>query len=563
MTSHSRLSYSYTCPPKPFSYTTLPRVVAENAQSHPDQEIFILRRPDGSRTQLTNTELYNQGTQLARYIVSTGIQKGDRIALMGPNTLEMVVGHVGILSAGAVVLNINSEKTNASDVHDIFESADIKFVIVDSGEHDELLPATKALLQHSDILSDYSKEEGKIEVLFLRAVDLEGFHHTVTLKDIYAMNLNGIHLPNTFPEDSAVIFTTSGSTGKSKMVVHTHYSLACCPFSWIPDVDYESIDYNDRPFSWVGGTPVFHILMRRSRVFIDAFLTINGKNTDFLWRVIKEERCTDALLFPYVIRDLLDLPQRSTEDGYRLNHVVTGGQMIDSLCTKIMESFSRHLVVVYGCTELLGLNMYGPLVKGETLMPGEVGRPYPGVEVRIVDEEENPIGLDAIGKVQARGPCILKEYFGSKQLTANAFAPGSWFRTGDIGKISCNGSLVITGREKDVISRGGRKIYPVMLEDLIKQMSCIKYVCAVPVPDRRLIEEVCVCFVSSDRTELKEKDVKMFCEKTLFARSTLDGLGVLPAFYVKFEEFPSLSNGKPDKRAIRNEAIRRLHLSVE
>ncbi|XP_060068004.1 uncharacterized protein LOC132548199 [Ylistrum balloti] len=561
MTSYSRLSYLYTSPPKPFNYTTVPRVVEENSKSHPDQEIFILRRLDGSRASLTNTSLHNQASQLARYLVSTGIQKGDRVALIGPNTLDMVIAYAGILCAGAVVLNINIDTKTAKDAHEILRLTDTKLVIADSGEQNELFPAVKVMLQHPSIQRDNEKVRDKIKVLLLRIIDLDGFYHTETLENVAAIDLTQMMLPDTSPEEPAVIFTTSGSTGKPKMVVHTHYNMACYPFSWIPDVEYEIIDYNDRPFSWIGGSPVFHMLLRRTRVLMDAFATINGKNTEFLWKIMKEERCTDALLFPYIIRDLLDLPLCNTEDGYRLNHISTGGQIIDSLYTKIMERFSQHLVIVYGCTEAMAANMYGPLSRGDTLIPGEVGQPYPGVEVRIVDEKDHPVPLDTIGMVQLRGPYSTKEYFGNQLLTANSFSYGSWFKTGDIGKISCDRSLIIIGREKDVISRGGRKIYPGLLEDLVKQIPAIKYVCVVPVPDKRLYEEICICFVSM--SELTTEEVKDFCTKTLFAEGTLDGLGVMPAYFLKFEKFPSLSNGKPDKKAIRSEAISRLNISTD
>ncbi|OWF56071.1 uncharacterized protein LOC110452055 [Mizuhopecten yessoensis] len=562
MASQSRLSYLYSCPAKPFNYTTLPRVVKDNSKTHPDQEIFVIRRLDGSRSSLTNTSLYHQSSQLAKYLASIGIQKGDRVALIGPNTLEMVVGYVGIMCAGAVVLNVNIDMTTDQNAHETFRLTGTKLVVVDSGEKAELLPAIKAMLQHSNFQNDQEQGKEHINVAMLRTANLDGYQDVPTFKSIAAKDLSHIALPETFPEEPAVIFTTSGSTGKPKMVVHTHNNLACSPFSWIPDVDYESIDYNDRPFSWIGGTPVFHILLRRSRIFMNSALTINGKNTDFLWKVMKEERCSDALLFPYIIRDLLDLSQKNTDDGYRLNHVATGGQMIDSLYAKIMDKFCNHLVIVYGCTEIMATNMFGPLVKGDTLISGEVGRPYPGVEVRIVDEQELPVLKGTVGKVQLRGPSSMREYYGDQQLTANSFATGAWFRTGDIGKISCNDSLVIIGREKDVISRGGRKIYPGMLEDLIKHIPFIKYVCVVPVPDRRLYEEICVCFMRSDASEMTKEDVKKFCEEHLYADGTVDGIGVMPAYYVQFEEFPLLSNGKPDKGAIRDEAVNRLHLSL-
>lgn len=555
----SDLSYLHTRPVKSYHYTTLPRTVEERARLHPDREICVMRRPDGSRSSLTNAGLYNQACQLARHLVSLGIRKGDLVALTGPNTIEMVVGYVGVICAGAVVLNISIDmKTDLSLIQDMLETTRTKCIIADCGENNALHPAVKALLGQCLVQADQTKRD----VVFLRPVDMEGFQNVDTLQTILTKTFSGVDLPDIYPEDSALIFTTSGSTGKPKLALHTHFTLACYPFSWSPEVDYEITEYNDRPFSWIGGSPVFHILLRKCRVFMDAAVTLKGQNAAFLWKVMKEEQCTDALLFPYVVRDLLELPSSVSDDGYLLQHIITGGQLIDSVYTQVIDRFSNKLVVVYGSTEALGTAMRS-VGRGETLIPGDVGWPYPAVEIRIVDDEDNPVTIDTVGKVQIRGPCTMKEYYDNPELTEKYFAARTWFRMGDIGKVTPTGRLFLLGRENDIITRGGRKIYPVTLEDLIKNMASVLYVVVVSVPDKRLTEEICVCFVSSDASPATADDVREFCKQHLLAEGTVDGQGHMPTYFLRYAQFPMLGNGKPDKKALRVDAAKRLDLSSE
>ncbi|OWF51582.1 peroxisomal-coenzyme A synthetase [Mizuhopecten yessoensis] len=204
--------------------------------------------------------------------------------------------------------------------------------------------------------------------------------------------------------------------------------------------------------------------------------------------------------------------------------------------------------------------MKGPIERDEPLEAGDVGLPYSGVELRVVDRQELPIERGCIGRIQIRSPQQMKEYVGCPQLTKAAFTGDRWFRTGDIGELSSNGHLILLGRETDAISRGTRKIYPGMLEFLLKKMKSMKDVCVLPVPDKRLYEEIYVCFVPSG--QITPEDVQQNCRQNLFTEHTLDTLGEMPMYFLQFKIFPKIGNGKSDKKAIRVEATQRLGLAV-
>ncbi|XP_021351260.1 acyl-CoA synthetase family member 2, mitochondrial-like [Mizuhopecten yessoensis] len=556
----SNLSYLHTPPVKPNNYSTVTRVAKENARLRPNQELFIHRELDGSRSSLTNASLYQQADQLARFLVTQGIKRGDVVALAGPNTLEMVIGMLGILSAGAVVLNVIITVKTSLDVKALFQLTRAKCILVDCGENNSLLPPVKTMLENCNVQTGETSQDDKIKVIFLRKTDLDGFKTTENLQKILSQSIDEVDLPHVYPEDNAIIFTTSGSTGKPKLVLHSHFDFASFPFSLIPStVDYELMLFNDRPFGWIGGTPVSNILRSETRIFMDPSVSMNTENVDFLWRVLEEERCTDALLAPFVIHDLIELPQKDTKDRFMLQHIFTGGQMIDNYYTRIIGKFCHEMAIVYACTEGTGITLHGPIDRTEPLLAGDVGPACPGVEIRVVDPQELPIERGLTGKIQIRSLHLMKEYVGSPELTKEAFTEDRWFRTGDIGKVSSNGHLILLGRESDAIKRGTRKVYPAMLEFLLKKMESVKEVCVVPVPDKRLYEEICVCFVPSGK--ITPDDVQRYCEQNLFTENTVDSLGEMPTYFLQYEVFPKLGSGKPDKKAIQVDASQRLGLT--
>ncbi|XP_033746870.1 polyketide synthase PksJ-like [Pecten maximus] len=423
MAALSNLSYLHVPPGRPYNYNTVTQIARENARLRPNQELLIIRELDGSRYTLTNASLYQQAEHLARYLVTLGVKRGDIVGLVGPNSLEKAIGSLGIMLAGAIIWNANINLKTAQDVMAQIQLLQARVMLVDCGKDNCFLPPVKAMLDHYTVQTDSANEDTDIKVTYLRKTD---DNMSETLERIQSLQLDQIELPIIYPEDDAIVLPTSGSTGKSKIVRHSHFSLYKLPSSQY------------------------------------------------------------------------------------------------SVC-------------------------------------GDVGRPFPGVEIRIVDHQDIPIEKGMIGKIQVRSPYAMKKYDRNPELTKRAFTEEKWYRTGDLGNLSRDGNLVIVGREADVISRGCKTIYPGVLESLLKGMTSIKDVCVVPVPDKRLLEEVCACFVSSG--QVNPEDVKKFFEQKLFKEQTQNNLSEIPTYFLQFEAFPEVGNGKFDRKTIRRDAIARLGLT--
>jgi acyl-CoA synthetase (AMP-forming)/AMP-acid ligase II len=541
--------FSYLCTPRtvPYEYKTIIQVFNEISTLFPDKEILIYRGLDDTRESLTCRQLQTKATKLAAYLLKNGIKKGDKIALSGPNSIEWVIAELGIIMAGGVVVHVQFITTDAREVYDIATAADCKAFFTDPGEQDEYLDM---VIQ----LNSYIEENVVgAPLIFLRKSE-------ALIKNDYVAGIlqlkEEIHIefPTLYPEDDFVIFTTSGSTGKPKMVPITHFQAVNNEIPW------KGKSYNDRPFSWVAGSSMTSVYFGIPKVFCDSSVALEGVSTIKIWNIIKEEGCTSALLLPYFLADLVD-HKDVYEDSFKLDSIVVAGQQVDNLHSQVLGIFTKTLLVAYGSTETLMVSAHPPITTSTEMRVGDVGIPIPGVEVKIIDEERNVLRKGENGELCMRSIFGFEKYYKSTEFTETVVMPGKWFRSGDIANINEDNHILIKGRIKDCISRGTRKIMPSSIEDVIITMKGIKNVVVVGVPDKRLFEEICVCYVTDPEQEISPNNVKEFCVEKFIEHDAIDGLGEMPKYFLLFRSLPKLGNGKIDKLQLRNTATQQLGLS--
>ncbi|XP_048741479.2 medium-chain acyl-CoA ligase ACSF2, mitochondrial-like [Ostrea edulis] len=285
---------SYLCTPRtiPYKYKTITQVFNEITTTFPNKEILIYRGIDGTRESLTCRQLQTHATKLAGYLVRKGIKRGDKIALSGPNTLEWVIAELAIIMAGAIVVHVPFSNTDARDVYEIASTAECKAFLIDPGKRDEYL---EMILQLNALLVRHTKSSA---LVFLRkSKNLASFDD---LPGVLQLEEEvEVELPTLYPEDEIVIFTTSGSTGKPKMIPKTHFHAINNPIISSGKV------YNDRPFAWSAGSPILTVYQGTPKVFCDSSIASEGHSTMKIWEVIKEEKCTSAILLPYFLLDLV------------------------------------------------------------------------------------------------------------------------------------------------------------------------------------------------------------------------------------------------------------------
>ncbi|XP_033728923.1 2-hydroxy-7-methoxy-5-methyl-1-naphthoate--CoA ligase-like [Pecten maximus] len=343
------------------------------------------------------------------------------------------------------------------------------------------------------------------------------------------------------------------------MVVHSHF-FATRLVQGIPEqVLHNKIVYNDRPFGWIGGTALVSSMRGHTRVFTDSSLITEENGMKKIWDIMKEEKVKNAFMMPYCIQDLIVEKTSIPDDGFRLELITTGGQIMDNFYTQVVGRFCRVLMIGYGSSESGGVAVFSPIFEGDVLETGKVGHPAPGMEIRIVDEDGCLVARGEPGNIELRSAYLMKRYHVDMSMTDAVFSADEppWLKTGDVGLLTTSGEVIVSGRRSETISRGGRKILPGAVDDVLKGMEGVNHVTTVAVPDARMYEEVCVCFVSSTLTP---GDVQRFCEHKFVNKDSLDGMGYMPGYFLKFDELPVTYTGKTDMTKLKTEAARRLNL---
>ncbi|XP_033728807.1 putative acyl-CoA synthetase YngI [Pecten maximus] len=546
------LSYLNNPQLAPYTFVTINDVIKKNAASIPDTEAFVYRPASGPRQSITYTELYDRATGVARFLVSSGVKIQDKVGLFGPNSLARVVAEFGILLSGAVVLQLNIEFKNAMDAVDILNKSDCRLLFVDPGNDDNLLPVIESLESTNE------NNPQNRQYIFLRRTNFSHLVHTDIDEIVKSVDVDAV-LPEVRPEDDALIFTTSGSTGKPKMVVHSHL-FATRILQLIPEqIAVNRITYNDRPFCWVGGSVLVSSMLGHTKVFMDSNLATAENGVKKIWDIMREEKVKSAYMMPYTIHDWIAEKMNIPDDGFRLEMITTGGQILNGFYTQVVGRFCRVLMIGYGSSESGGVAVSSPIYEGDVFETGKIGPPVPGVEIRIVDEDGCLVQRGSPGNIEVRSAYLMKRYHADTAMTDAIFTTDEppWLKTGDVGLLTASGDVIVRGRRSETISRGGRKILPGAVDDVLKGVEGVNHVTTVAVPDARMYEEVCVCFVSSTLTP---GDVQSFCEHKFVNKDSLDGMGYMPRYFLKFDEFPMTYTGKTDMAKLKMEATRKLNL---
>ncbi|XP_060080765.1 long-chain-fatty-acid--CoA ligase FadD15-like [Ylistrum balloti] len=537
----STLSYWNESNPLIYDNTTIVDRARKRTEVYPDVIPFVERSLSGSRRSITNREFLSKVEKVAKYLVSIGVQKGDKIAIFGQNSLEWIIGEFAIFFAGAVSVHVNILRKDASDALESIDICKCKCLLIDPTDSSSALR----------LITDFKQRDENNNILLLKKNENCQFHHIELEFDLPDRKLE---LPHVVPEDDAVIFTTSGSTGNPKLVLHTHYGIVCNVPSDEENPGYKHyggpskfVVFNDRTFSWLGGSPITNFLYGNQSIFTSSSAHPTKEQALEIWNMIKEEKCTSGWFLPYLMQNIIDAHEKLEDDGFRLSFLFSGGQIMDETFVKAIYRYSNLFFASYGFTEsFAGVSMF-MLKEDQPYHTGYTGKVSKGVELRIVDESENIVPLETQGEIQIRQKALFKEYFGNEKLTKEVLTSEGWFKSGDIGYLREEGTLFITGRKKDIISRGSRKITPGSIEDKIKSMPGIKHVVVIGVPDDRLLEEVCVCFIPFEGIDLTPAAVEEFCQNIFLKEESADGMGEMPKYFVRFEAFPSLQNGKLDK----------------
>jgi len=469
-------------------------LIESSARHFPDRTALIC-----GPARLSYAELDRMASRLAHGLVGLGVKPGDKVALTCPSRGEFAISYFAILKTGAVAVPLNP------------------------------------LLKQDEIAQQLRDSEAKVYLCHEGTPDsplgrhgFNAFHATPGCREFWAIpedppglsvlpecrSWHDLHhgQPDAFesvdlPGDASCSITfTSGVTGIPKGAEHSHAGeyLSAVMVRYEHGIRHEDVG--------LSAVPLFGAF--RCSILLTTFLTASTIivmprfNPEEVWRVIARERVTVFHGVGPMLHRLYETVEASRvaldtiADHWRL--CISGGAVLSPAVHRFFEErLGVDIRIGYGATEII-LATVDRYADCDTA--GAIGHPIGGVQIRLVDEMMKNVPPGEVGEIIVRSPTCMKRYYNDEEATRQALT-GGWFHTGDLARQDSEGRLYLMGRTKDMINRGGYKVYSAQIENVIMSHPAVAHCAVIGIPDDRYGEEVKACVVLKEAAQCTEDEL--------------------------------------------------------
>ncbi len=463
---------------------TIPRLVRVAGERFPGLEALV----DGN-TRLTFPQLAAEVERSARAAMAAGLEPGDRVGIWAPNSAEWVITALGLLSAGAVLVPLNTRFKGHEAAYILGKSRARALFCVNGflgTDYVSLLDAANAELPDLETIVVL---QGDARPGVVRWSDYLDAGSAITEDDV-RKQAEAVQ-----PDDLSDVMFTSGTTGRPKGAMGTHAQALRVFADWGSMV---GLSEGDR---YLVVNPFFHTfgykagilasLMKGATVLPQAVFDV-----DVVLQRIAAERVSMLPGPPTLFQSILNHPDRDRYDLSTLRLAVTGAASVPvEMIRRMREELTFEVILTaYGLTEAQGTLTCCSRDDDPETIANFCGKAIPDTEVRVVDDDGRELPHGEPGEVVARGYHVMKGYFEEPEETARAIGPDGWLHTGDVGIMDERGYLRITDRKKDMFIVGGFNAYPAEIEGMLLRHPAVGQVAVIGVPDDRL-GEVGMAFV--------------------------------------------------------------------
>ena len=480
------------------------------------------------RRELSWKDFDRRANRFANLLLSRGLKKGTKVAILLMNCLEWLPIYFGILKAGCIAVPMNF-RYSSDEIKYCLELADVEVLVfgpefvsrMDAIQND--IPGVRMCFFIGKDGPSYTED----------GIRLTGF-------------CSSSHPPIALEEDDhAAIYFSSGTTGFPKAILHNHKALvhAC-----LVEQKHHSQSRND---VFLCIPPLYHTgakmhwfgsLLSGSRAVL-----LRGVKPEWILRAVTEEKCYIVWLLVPWAQDVLDAIDAGRVDlsqyrldQWRLMHI--GAQPVPpSLIARWKAVFPHHQYDTnYGLSESIGPGAVHLGVENIHKV-GAIGIPGYGWEAKVVDERGTEVPQGEVGELILRGNGVMLCYYKNPEATAETLKDG-WLYTGDMARIDEDGFIFLVDRKKDVVISGGENLYPVQIEDFLRGFDKIKDVAVIGLPDARLGEIAVAIIELKEGVECTEAEINQFC---------LDMPRYKRPKKIFFDTVPRNPTGKIEKPALR------------
>lgn len=493
-----------------------------------EYELIEPSRFEPYRREITWSVFNEKANRFANLLISRGVKKGDRVAIIMYNCLEWLPIYFGVLKSGAIAVPFNF-RYDAEEILYCAELAEVHMIVFGPEfigriePNADRLSKGRLLIYVGDNCPSYAESYREL------VADCSSKEPDVPLTE----------------EDYGAIYFSSGTTGFPKAILHKHLSLLQAAqmeqkhhetgredvFLCIPP-----LYHTGAKFHWMGS------LVAGSRAVL-----LKGSKPEIILNAVSKEKCTIVWLLVPWAQDILDALDRGeiklseyTLSQWRLMHI--GAQPVPPTLIKQWKSYfpDHQYDTNYGLSESTGPGCVH-LGMENIHKVGAIGVPGYRWECRIVDEDGKDVKKGDVGELIVKGPGVMTCYYNNPEATAETIKDG-WLYTGDMAMMDEEDFIWLVDRKKDVIVSGGENIYPVQIENFIRKNDKVKDVAVIGMPSKRLGEITAAVIEVKDGMTLTVEEVDEFCKE-------------LPRYkrpkVVFFEEIPRNATGKIEKPVLR------------
>ncbi|MGG1633957.1 long-chain-fatty-acid--CoA ligase [Paenibacillus sp. NRS-1760] len=511
---------------------------------------------------LTYRELHENAVNLAYGLLSLGIAKGDRVAIMLPNCPQAVAAFYGVLLAGGVVVQTNPLYVERELEHQLADSGAVALITVDllyarlsrvRGKQPESGPLPQ--LKHAIITSIKDGLPFPKNLLYPLKQRKEGFRAdipygsfgVVSYKKLLAAKHTDMRLPDSAKgSDLAALQYTGGTTGTPKGVMLTHRNLVANTIQ-ISTWCYKAEDAKER---FLAALPLFHVfgltvLMNMSVLRAGTLILLPRFEVETVLQTINQQKPTIFPGAPTMYVALIHHKSAAKIDFSSINVCVSGSA---ALPLEVQEKFEAltggRLVEGYGLSESSPVTHANPVWEKRKI--GTIGIPFPDTDAAVIDPESGerlPIG--ELGELIVRGPQVMRGYWNKPAETDQVLRDG-WLHTGDLATMDEDGYFTIMDRIKDVIIAGGFNIYPREVEEVLFEHPAVREAAVIGVKDEYRGETVKAFIVFKEGWQVSSSQLDRWCRERLASYK-------VPHHYSFRETLPKTMVGKVLRRKLQEE----------
>ena len=498
----------------------LGELLSRSARAYPDKTALIF---EGEAR--TFRELDERVNRLANALAARDIGRGDKVAVLMYNRLEVVEAFLACHKLGACPVPVNFRLAR-QEVEFILGNADAVGIIADA-ELGQLAAAARERVPAVRFHLGVGEAAG-------------GEPYEAALAAASAEE----PLVAVAEDDLAFVMYTSGTTGLPKGAMLTHLNLVMNTLNWVHELEARHEDV------WLSGLPLFHIGGVNG---ILPFIYLGGTSvitpsTSFdparSLELLGLHRATMCYFVPTQWQQICELPAVGEIDTSRLRRALWGASTAPrSTLERLVRTFPNvGIVNAFGQTEMSSNTTFLKPAAAISKM-GSVGTPVINVEARVVDDDGNDVVPGEVGEIVYRGPTVMAGYYGNPEATAEAFR-GGWFHSGDLVRADEEGFLYVVDRKKDMIISGGENIYPAEVERVLLEHPGVREAAVIGVPHEKWVETPLAVIVPAAEAPPGEAELIDFCKDRLASYKK-------PTHIRFVESLPRNAAGKILKRELR------------